>query len=81
MNKGLSLKRSSVLTVGILICIVVSYVLFSYIQNQSSQQLEPTPTPTPTVTPAPKPWIPGFEAIFAVAAVIAAAYLLRRIKS
>ena len=36
---------------------------------------------TPTVTPVPKPWIPGFEAIFAVAAVIATAYLLRKIRS
>jgi len=41
-----------------------------------------TPIPiTPTVTPAPKPGIPGFEAIFAIAAVIAATYLLRKVKS
>jgi PGF-CTERM protein len=41
----------------------------------------PTPTPTPTTpaTTAPaKPFIPGFEAIFAIAGLTAVAYLLRR---
>ncbi|MEM0301944.1 MAG: PGF-CTERM sorting domain-containing protein [Archaeoglobaceae archaeon] len=40
----------------------------------------PTPvetTPPPTTTPAPGP-IPGFEAIFAIAGLIAVAYLLRK---
>ncbi len=36
-------------------------------------------TPTPVSSPTPvKPWIPGFEAIFAIAGVLAVAYLLRR---
>jgi PGF-pre-PGF domain-containing protein/PGF-CTERM protein len=46
----------------------------------------PTPTPTPvmtpipaaTPTPTPKPPTPGFEAIFAIAGLIAVAYLLRK---
>jgi hypothetical protein len=38
---------------------------------------EPTPTPTPTpTTPTPTP--PAFEAIFAIAGLLAVAYLLRR---
>ena len=36
-----------------------------------------TPTPTPAPTPA-KPPIPGFEAAFAIAGLLALAYLLRR---
>ncbi|MEM2787285.1 MAG: PGF-pre-PGF domain-containing protein, partial [Archaeoglobaceae archaeon] len=36
-----------------------------------------TPT-TPVATPTPKPFIPGFEAIFAIAGLVAIAYLLRR---
>ncbi|MCX8172773.1 MAG: PGF-pre-PGF domain-containing protein, partial [Archaeoglobaceae archaeon] len=46
--------------------------------------ITPTPTtPTPTTpeltpTPTPKPFIPGFEAIIAIAGLIALAYLLRR---
>ncbi|MEM0203499.1 MAG: pectin acetylesterase-family hydrolase [Archaeoglobaceae archaeon] len=38
----------------------------------------PTATPTATPTPTPKPLIPGFEAIFAIAGLLAIAYLLRR---
>lgn len=39
----------------------------------------PTPTPTPTpVTPSQPPAIPGFEAVFAIAGLLAVAYLLRR---
>jgi len=34
-----------------------------------------TPTPTPSPTPAPTP---GFEAVFAIAGLLAVAYLLRR---
>ncbi|MDI9642844.1 MAG: PGF-CTERM sorting domain-containing protein [Archaeoglobales archaeon] len=37
----------------------------------------PVTTPPPTTTPAPGP-IPGFEAIFAIAGLVAIAYLLRR---
>jgi PGF-CTERM protein len=37
----------------------------------------PTTTVVPTTTPAPGP-IPGFEAIFAIAGLLAVAYLLRR---
>ncbi|MEM2325302.1 MAG: PGF-CTERM sorting domain-containing protein, partial [Archaeoglobaceae archaeon] len=35
-------------------------------------------TPVATPTPTPKPFIPGFEAIFAIAGLVAIAYLLRR---
>jgi len=38
----------------------------------------PTATPTPTPTPTPKKKTPGFEAVFAIAGLIAVAYLLRR---
>jgi len=38
---------------------------------------EEIPTPTPT-SPTPKPWIPGFEAAFAIAGLLAITYLLRR---
>ena len=39
-----------------------------------------TPSPTPTPMPTPKPPAPGFEAIFAIAALFAVAYLLRKIR-
>jgi len=42
-----------------------------------------TPTPSPTVTPSPTPSpspIPGFEAVLAIAGLLAVAYLLRRIE-
>ncbi|AGK61835.1 hypothetical protein Asulf_01869 [Archaeoglobus sulfaticallidus PM70-1] len=42
-----------------------------------------TPTPTkPPVTPTPKPWwsIPGFKIVYAIAGLLAVAYLLRRRK-
>ncbi|MCS7144858.1 MAG: PGF-CTERM sorting domain-containing protein, partial [Archaeoglobaceae archaeon] len=35
-------------------------------------------TPELTPTPTPKPFIPGFEAIIAIAGLIALAYLMRR---
>ena len=38
----------------------------------------PTPTPTPAVTPTPNPTPPGFEAGFAIAGVLAVAYLVLR---
>ena len=40
----------------------------------------PTPTPTPTAkpTPTPSPEPPGFEAIFAIAGLLAIAYLVHR---
>jgi cell division septation protein DedD len=37
-----------------------------------------TPKPAPTPTPTPKPAIPGFEAIFAIAVMLAIAYILQR---
>ncbi|MCS7130941.1 MAG: PGF-CTERM sorting domain-containing protein [Archaeoglobaceae archaeon] len=37
-------------------------------------------TPEPTPTPTPKPFIPGFEAIFAIAGLIALAYLMNKAK-
>jgi PGF-CTERM protein len=48
--------------------------------------VKPTPKPTatpitkekPTPTPTPKPAVPGFEAIFAIAVLLAIAYILRR---
>ena len=41
----------------------------------------PTPTPTPTAIPSPTPApTPGFEAVFAIAGLLAVVYLLRRRK-
>ncbi len=40
----------------------------------------PTPTPTPAPTPEPTPEPPGFEAIFAIAGLLAVAYLVHRRK-
>ncbi len=40
--------------------------------------VETTPEKTPEKTPEEKPPIPGFEAIFAIAGLLAVAYLLRR---
>jgi len=37
-----------------------------------------TPTVAPTPTPTPKEGVPGFEAVFAIAGLLAVAYLLRR---
>ena len=45
-----------------------------------SGEVTPTPTPSPTVSiisPTPSP-IPGFEAIFAIAGLLAVAYILRK---
>ncbi len=42
---------------------------------------EPTPTPTPAPTPEPTPEPPGFEAIFAIAGLLAVAYLVHRRKN
>jgi len=39
-----------------------------------------SPTPSPTPTPTPKPGIPGFEAGFAIASLLAVAYLVLRRK-
>lgn len=39
--------------------------------------LPPTPTPTPTPTSTPEESVPGFEAVFAIAGLLAVAYLLR----
>ena len=39
-----------------------------------------TPTPTPTSTSTPEESVPGFEAEFAIAGLLAVAYLLRRKK-
>ncbi len=41
----------------------------------------PTPTPTPAPTPEPTPEPPGFEAIFAIAGLLAVAYLVHRRKN
>jgi PGF-CTERM protein len=59
------------------------------VKPQATQKLVPTPEPAPTSKPAPvptpvpepeKPGIPGFEAVFAVAGLLAVAYLMRRKK-
>ena len=42
---------------------------------------EPTPKPTPAPTPEPTPEPPGFEAIFAIAGLLAVAYLVHRRKN
>ena len=41
----------------------------------------PSPTPGPTLTPTPTPEPPGFEAVFAIAGLLAVAYLVLRRKS
>ena len=41
----------------------------------------PVVTPTPTATPTPKSWIPGYEAVFAIARLLAVAYLVLRRKA
>ena len=35
-----------------------------------------SPAPTPTPSPARKPWIPGFEVVFAIAGLLTVAYLV-----
>ena len=40
----------------------------------------PIPTPAPTVSPTPTPEEPGFEAVFAIAGLLAVAYLVLRRK-
>jgi len=46
---------------------------------KSLVQLEPVePTPSPTPTPTPTPEEPGFEAVFAIAGILAIAYLVLR---
>ena len=57
------------------------------VKPQATPKLVPTPEPAPTSRPAPtpvpepeKPGIPGFEAVFAVAGLLAVAYLMRRRK-
>jgi PGF-CTERM protein len=40
----------------------------------------PTPKPTPAPAPEPTPTPPGFEAVFAIAGILAVTYLLRRRK-
>ncbi|MGB2727259.1 MAG: PGF-CTERM sorting domain-containing protein [Halobacteriota archaeon] len=41
---------------------------------------KPTPTATPSLTPTPTPEGPGFEAVFAIAGLLAVAYLVLRRK-
>jgi PGF-CTERM protein len=43
------------------------------------EEITATPVPTPTPEPTPKP--PGFEAIFAIAGLLAVAYLVHRRKN
>ncbi len=52
--------------------------------DKTNVTIKPTPTPTPTPTakpiPIPAPAPPGFEAIFAIAGLLAVAYLVHRRK-
>jgi len=59
---------------------------FIEVTPMSTPTPSPSPTPTPTLTPTsipsptptPEEGVPGFEAIFAIAGLLAVAYLLRR---
>ncbi|MEM4689460.1 MAG: S8 family serine peptidase [Archaeoglobaceae archaeon] len=65
-----------------------SFSLFAAVLKPLETPIQTTPvTPTtpptivvttPTTTPAEKPFIPGFEAIFAIAGLLAVSYLIRR---
>ncbi|MBA7532522.1 hypothetical protein ES705_24748 [subsurface metagenome] len=46
----------------------------------AAPSLTPTATVTPTPGPTPKLWIPGFEAVFAIAGLLAVAYVVLRRK-
>ncbi|MGB2842388.1 MAG: PGF-CTERM sorting domain-containing protein [Halobacteriota archaeon] len=46
----------------------------------AAPSLTPTATATPTPGPTAKPWIPGFEAVFAIAGLLAVAYVVLRRK-
>ncbi|MEM2191435.1 MAG: PGF-pre-PGF domain-containing protein [Archaeoglobaceae archaeon] len=66
-----------------------SFSLFAAVLKPSeapTPAVTPTTPPTtlvttPTTTPAEKPFIPGFEVIFAIAGLLAVSYLIRRKKS
>ncbi|MEM2030649.1 MAG: PGF-CTERM sorting domain-containing protein [Archaeoglobaceae archaeon] len=48
-------------------------------KSNPNENLSPTPTTLPmTPLPTPKPFIPGFEAIFAIAGLLALAFLTRK---
>ncbi|MEM2271722.1 MAG: PGF-pre-PGF domain-containing protein, partial [Archaeoglobaceae archaeon] len=64
-----------------------SFSLFAAVLKPSEAPIQTTPsisvaTPETTqpiaTTPAEKPFIPGFEAIFAIAGLLAVSYLIRR---
>ncbi|MGB2841408.1 MAG: PGF-CTERM sorting domain-containing protein [Halobacteriota archaeon] len=44
---------------------------------EATETPEPTPTIPPVATPTPEP-TPGFEAVFAIAGLLAVAYLVQR---
>ena len=46
--------------------------------GEAAVSINPAPTPKPTATPTPTP--PGFEAVFAIAGLLAVAYLVHRRK-
>ena len=50
----------------------------AYIEAVENYEALHGPLPTPQPTPTPKKDIPGFEAVFAIAGILAVAYLLRR---
>ncbi|MEM3505858.1 MAG: PGF-CTERM sorting domain-containing protein [Archaeoglobaceae archaeon] len=47
-------------------------------KSNPNENLSPTPTLPMTPLPTPKPFIPGFEAIFAIAGLLALAFLMRK---
>ena len=51
-----------------------------FVEETPSPSLTLTPTPAPTVSPTPTPKEPGFEAVFAIAGLLAVAYLVLRRK-
>ena len=57
---------------------IIRYTLPKIIDIKLEQIKVPTPTPTPT--PTPGEGVPGFKALFAIAGILAVAYLVKRRK-
>jgi len=52
--------------------------LEKYLREEQEETPTPSPTQTPTQTPSPTPTPPGFDAGFAIAGLLAVAYLVLR---
>jgi PGF-CTERM protein len=52
--------------------------LEKYLREEQKETLTPSPTRTQTQTPSPTPTPPGFDAGFAIAGLLAVAYLVLR---